>query len=242
MQIAKMKTTKVVIILIVALIIISSIFKSKVDETRFQSYIIAGIPYEIGSAMRENIRQYLITGDPEFLKRYRNLEESRDGTRSWEGIDDYDSFAFMDKYGKLSFKELIRLKDFTEDEDFHFLESLGHFENMALTENTAINIMIGYYDDASKTGEKVFKETSGFVQYTVKGQLDQQKAVNMLFTNEYILTSEKAYESWKKGIDLVLRRTNGMVNFADRMSQILIVMLLIGIAYTFVNEKQSNQE
>jgi hypothetical protein len=233
-----MHTVTMIMVVLVLLIGFSSVMQSRAESNRFESYIISGIPYEMGSLMMINIRQYMVTGDEDMLQRYRDLLRSRDGDRSWSDIDDYSMFDFMKRYGKLNFKQLALLENFTDDEMFEFNECLKNYDDIEEIENEALNLKDGYRD-LDGSGSRRFKNTSGFIRFGTKGEPDRQGAVNLLYSSKYMIANENAYKSWKKAIGLVYQRVTGNVSFYSRLKTVLILLLALVAGYAFMNKEQT---
>jgi hypothetical protein len=227
-----------IMVVLYLLIGLSSEMKSRAESIRFESYIISCIPYEMGSLMMINIRQYMVTGDEDMLQRYRDLLLSRDGVRSWSDIDDYSMFDFMKRYDKLNFKQLALIEKFTEDEMFEFNECLKNYDDIEEIENEALNLKDGYRD-LDGSGSRRFKNTSGFIRFGTKGEPDRQEAVNLLYSSKYMIANENAYKSWKKAVSLVYNRVTVNVTFYTRLTNLLIFLLVVVTGYAFMDKKQT---
>lgn len=225
------KTLNIITGTLIAMAIITARYSWQASTKKFQSYVVAGILWEVGSAMSDSIRQYLVTGDERFLERYKDMGKSRDGTRSWSDIDDYEAIPFMNQYSNLNFRELTAKVGFSDDEMFYFNELENNIDEIEIIENDAINLRNGRYDDEQGTGKALSRRTKQFVEYKGVGKRDAQGAVDLLFSTKYIIAKERAYKSWKEAVKKVIVRTQNHVKFLRGMTTVFTLLAVVAVVY-----------
>ncbi len=190
-------------------------------------------------------RAYVVTGNEYFKDSYFNVLAIRNGDierpKNFNSIYwdvNMDTYVKQDHTVKLSFKDITKKLPFTDEEINYLIESEKQSNNLVNLEVEAFNAMIGKYMD--KNGN-----------YTINAEANQKLAIDLMFSNEYILAKQKIMEPISKLINILeikqtqLSRDNHQQSsnmFILFITSILIFIIGNILVYMYDNKNEEKKQ
>ncbi len=201
----------------------------KVQEINANNNILMELSRELkisSESLTNNVRLYVANNDENFQRIYNDIVAVRAGDKARA----QDAFIAPGK--RISLLDLLREYGVTNQE-FNLLEESNKLSNTLVEiEVEAMNAMQG-----------LFKDSRG--NYSIKGDIDQQKAMELVFGEQYRNEVEKIMSPINKFSSILLQRTNGIAEEvrkdfknAERITTIClaITIALAIISYIFTRQ------
>jgi signal transduction histidine kinase len=213
---------------IVVLLIISQRNLNRSQRTRFESYRLCDELRQSSDNLTRFARAYAATGDPRYEQYYRDLLAIRDGEKrlpeGCRGIDvdfvEADSQPPPLGQRKAPLKQLMRELGFTSPEFSKLGEAEQAWNALESTDNVAMNVVKGRYDDGSGS-------------FSVQGKSDRELAVRLLNDQSYERQRATVVKPIAELLAMVdLRTTTGLAAHASNANRYLFAIAGILLTMT----------
>lgn len=194
---------KIVYAILLTTQVATSIYVFKQFEKSLIEVAIGRLAWNTSERLTQNIRNYAVTGKTEDIDNFWKIVNLRWGKADWAEFYNYNFF----KGNRLTMDQLYtNFLQNSESVDF-FKKAIQESNTLVWREIQAINWVDGFYDEdgsARKKFEKMDAEGSiTFIRFGKKGEPDHQKAIDNLYTIEYLNDKKKIYALSQQGMAIV---------------------------------------
>lgn len=213
------------IIVLIALTILHTIKIEKV-HTRLDVAIAGDV---ISSNIKRYIRNYIISGDDEYLDLYWDMVGKRFGDKSWgEGVIDTPYF----NNNVMTLDEMYEDVGISEEAKEYFKRAARVSEKSIWKEIEAINWTKGLFDTDGE-GKKKFdaSTTKTFITFTDEREPNRQAAIDNVYSAEFLQNEKLEHQLFRKGFNVEQKLTENKTNSTKYSIIILSTVILISTVF-----------
>jgi adenylate cyclase len=185
---------------------------------------IVNANFKISELITRNIRDYVIHGDQKYLDKFWETIAVRSGSEQWGKV--LKAPWFEGKTETLS--QLYDWADLNEDYRQYLENAINESVELIWNEIQAINWVNGRYDEDGK-GRQQFDSmgrNKTLITFTTVGDPDRQKAIDILYSSEYLQTKARTEVYTQKAVKAIMARR---YNITRSYKIIFYILLLIAI-------------
>lgn len=210
-----------------------------------RSITIAKLLLETDELLTENIRNYIITGNNKYIKNYWEIALSRQSSYPWSESFQREHGFILDINETTTIEELWKQTRLSSKEIEIFREAFILSSKLMWKEIQSINWVSGNFDgeeemngnnNSNGQAKKNFDSSKEkqFYAFNTKGEPDAQRALDNLYSKEYIEDSEYIKALCLKGTLAVYERTQRLKNISQViLYTILVFFLIFNFLYVF---------
>lgn len=205
------------LLLITTVILIMQIIKtSRIADVLDASYIIT-------NEMTHNLKDYIVQGEKQYIDRYWKAFNTRKGGLSWGTYLD-DPFFLNNK---MSMYELYVWAGMSNEAKDYLDKSYEVTNDIFWFEIEAINWNNGKYDNEGKAREEydAMGLNKVFIEFPDTGSPDPKKAIDILYTDEYLDKQDEALSLVKKCSEIILKRRRNLEYSISFILSLLYIIL-----------------
>jgi hypothetical protein len=199
-----------IILLLCLFIVLLNLYLSRQYQKQILVLKICDANLLMSKQLSEDSRAYIVTGNEEYKNEYFEILKIRSGVSSWDKF--YDNQWFKGKIADIN--DMYKMLGLNDTDISYLKIAREESINLVWKEIEAMNWYEGYVDEDGK-GREAYESKVGtktFVRFTTKVSDEsklkklKQEAIDLLYSSDYLDSTNDIEKLSKKGIDAVMRR------------------------------------